>query len=253
MQQFADHAPQRFARLHVQPHGGFVEEHELGAPDQREAELHLPLLAAGQLVVAARGEVAQREALDHRVHVIGKRVVTGDLFQQLAAGHDSRQRHLLHHHADAAAGFDCLRRLVEQLHLALVRVLQPQQQRDGRGFAGAVGSQQGQQFTAMYRQIEAVQRGDGAVALADPGEPGECSWHRSSHAGRMAKARLRLKSPLSVRRSDNCQVGGWTTGVSSRMEVASSLLPTLSAYSARMRRSPAESMVNCDERLRNIS
>jgi hypothetical protein len=60
VQQLADHAPQRLARLHVQAHGGLVEEHELGAADHGQRELHLSFLATGELVVAAPGDSFQR-------------------------------------------------------------------------------------------------------------------------------------------------------------------------------------------------
>jgi len=84
----------------------FVEEQQLRAPAHRHGELHLALLAVGELsIVAAR----QRRQVSHLHHHFRPRrigVVTGHQVNLLADAQVRRRAHLLHHHANAAARLD---------------------------------------------------------------------------------------------------------------------------------------------------
>ncbi len=68
--QVAQHLPQGLARLHVEAHGGLIEEQQLGPADNRHGELRLALLAAGQLAVGTVGNLLDAEPFDHGLHVV---------------------------------------------------------------------------------------------------------------------------------------------------------------------------------------
>ena len=122
--QLAHHFPERFARLHVEPDGGLIEKQQFGTAADRQRELHLALLAAGEFAVGTLEQAFERQSRNHGVDVIGRRVVARHLFEQFARTHHAGQHHFLHHHADAAASFDLLRRMAEELGRAFIGVLQ---------------------------------------------------------------------------------------------------------------------------------
>jgi hypothetical protein len=62
VQQLADDFPERFARLHVHAHGGFIEEQQFGTAADGERELHLPLLPTRQLAVRPVRDFTQLQA-----------------------------------------------------------------------------------------------------------------------------------------------------------------------------------------------
>ncbi len=102
----------------------------------------------------------------------------------------------LHHHADAAAGVDRLRVLAEQRGRAAIGALQPEKQRDGGGFAGAISPEQGEQLAAIHFETEAVECGDLAEAFVRVVQAGERRLrHETSSEASIALLAVRTVSP----------------------------------------------------------
>ena len=172
-EQLADRRPQLLPRLDIHADRGLVQEQQLGPATQCQRELHPPLLPAGQFRVGTLEQIADAGQFGGFRHRAWRRVVAGGQSQQLAHPQRRRQLGVLQHDADAPARLDLLRVLAEQLNRAGVGAEQPQQQADGGGFAGSIGAQQGQQFSALQLQVGAIQRGERAIALDGAVEAGD--------------------------------------------------------------------------------
>ena len=163
--QFPDRLPQPLPRLDVETRGRLVEEQQLRPAADRHRELHAPLLPTRQFSVAALQQAVEPR---HR-HAIGDAawigVIAAREFEQLTDAQRVGNASRLKHHPDAPARSQLAGRLPEQCDLAAVGLCKPEQQRDCRGLAGAVGAQQRQQLAAMHLQVEPVERAHLAVSL----------------------------------------------------------------------------------------
>ena len=82
--QRADEIPRSAARGRVEPGGRLVEEHELGVPDQRDAEVETPFLPARERLQLRARLVGKSDQLDHLVDVPRPRVVPREHRMHLA-------------------------------------------------------------------------------------------------------------------------------------------------------------------------
>ena len=79
-----DELPGGAAGLRVQPGGGLVEEHQLGAPDDGHGQRQALLLAAGERAERHALDVGEPEAVEQVSRVQRGAVVARDQAQQLA-------------------------------------------------------------------------------------------------------------------------------------------------------------------------
>ncbi len=157
--------PERGAGIHVQSDRGLIEEQQLRPATDRHGELHLALLTAGEILVATSGQALERQALDHGVDLIGRRVITCHCSMSSRGFMDGDS-------ATSCIMMPMRRRAPiscgswpNSSALPRVRALQSQQNVDGGGFAGAVGSKQREQLAASDGQVQLVECRDAAKAL----------------------------------------------------------------------------------------
>jgi hypothetical protein len=180
----AQGGPHGLARGHVEAGGRLVEEQQARAAADGQRELHLALLAAGELHIGPLDQLIDAGQGDGFVEAQRIGIVGAHLGDQVADPQRIRQHHLLHHHADASAGGEIMRRAAEQPGLAGVGLLQAEQDADGGGLAGPVRTQEREQLARSHIEIETVQRDRGAIALLRPAELGERPCRSSVGHGR---------------------------------------------------------------------
>ncbi len=95
------------------------------------------------------------------------RVVAGGQPDQFTDAQGKRQCRVLQHHSDVAARADVLRVTTEQADFACIGADQSEKQSDCGGLAGAVRAEQSQQFALAQAQVDAFERAQCAVSLAD--------------------------------------------------------------------------------------
>ena len=214
----------------VEPVHRLVEDQQLGVGEQaaRDAEALAHAERVGlDLLVGARGEAdAGERAVDAVVRgaVAGGRVDV----QVLAAGQVGVEARLLDDRADAGErrGAAAGQVVPEQAHRARGRVGEAEQQPDQRGLAGAVGAEEAERDAARHLEVDAVERGAIAEALAEPARlDGECRGGGGGHAAKLRAAWRRVvgRAERAVRaermnlrrrliRSDECATNGNCAG-----------------------------------------
>ena len=143
--------------------------------------MHAPLLATGEFAVGAMQKIGHASQLGAFEHAARVGIVAGGQTNQFTHAQGGRQLCVLQHHSDLAPCGDVLRVVAEQFHAASIGADQPQQQANRGGFACAIGTKQGQQFTVAQFQIETVECAQWAVVLADTVQPCQCGVCNMSH------------------------------------------------------------------------
>jgi hypothetical protein len=164
-------APERAPRLHVQRGGRFVQHQQFGAAGHREREAQPLGLPAGQPVRPPAGQLRDPGELQRLAPRQRTGVRRRDEAHQLLDGGPRHGLALLEHGAHPPGPHRGVRRPAEQLHLAGVGPVQPQQQGDRRRLAGAVAPQQRERLARGDTEVEPSQRLDGPEPLAYRAEP----------------------------------------------------------------------------------
>ena len=99
--QLLEQLPDGAADAGVEAGGGLVDEHQLGAADQRHRQAEPLLLAAGEPAVRRAAAVAEAEPLDQQPDVERVGVQPGDVAQHLDRPDAAPRAAALEHHADA--------------------------------------------------------------------------------------------------------------------------------------------------------
>jgi hypothetical protein len=164
--QRAHELPHQAPALRVEARGGLVEEHELGPPDHRARQREALLLADREALEGRAGAGREAQGLDEPVGVEGVRGTGRDQPEHLAHPDPGVGAAALRHDAEAGAqrvgragGVDA-----EHPHLARVAAAQPLAHLDGRGLAGAVGSEEREHPARGEVEVEPVDRGAALVA-----------------------------------------------------------------------------------------
>ena len=152
-------------RRHVESECRLVEEEHLGIGDEPPAEVHLLPLARRQVADATAGFVRQVDDGEHVVDApiddgVGHAVNTRKEPEILAHGEDAvAARFATGHHV--YEGAECLR---FRNHIFAIdprparrRGEQRREDFDERGFAGAVGAEQAEEFARFYFEGDAVE------------------------------------------------------------------------------------------------
>ena len=162
------------AQLEVEGAERLVEEQHLGVVDQRAGDGDALLLAAGELVRLALGEVAELHELQHVVDLLLHRLdappaqpegdVLGDVQvrEERVRLEDGVHRPLVRRQIGDV--------LVAEEDRAGGRLLKPGDHAERGGLATARRAEQGEERALRDGQFERVDGGEGAVRLADPGE-----------------------------------------------------------------------------------
>ena len=156
-------------RLAVQVHSGkrLVHDQELGFTGQRAGDQHTLVLAAGEGVDGVLGTARHTDQLQGSAH--GRPVLAAQGAQprtREAPGGD----HLAHRGGDASGGGGALRHVAdaapvaeageggaEEFEVAAGERHLPDDRAHGRGLARAVGPEQGEDLSAVHRQVDAAQ------------------------------------------------------------------------------------------------
>ena len=128
----------------------------------------LPQMASANcaLAVTALQQIRDTGQGDGIGNAARPRVVAAEQADQLADIERVRHACGLQHRADAPARGQRMRRLSEYLRAAGVRTQQPEQQRDRRRLASAVGSEHGEHFAAPNIERHLIERQNRSIALA---------------------------------------------------------------------------------------
>ena len=159
----------------VEARGGLVEEEELGVVQQGPGQGDPLALSGGEAageVVASLGHAEPLEQLVDPPQGIGLAVAAqpGDVEQVLPGGQAVVEPGVLGEHAGAAADrvtFDG-GVVAEHERAAAVGKQHPVEEPDGRGLAGAVGTEQGEHLPGLESEAETV---DGQAGLEPAREP----------------------------------------------------------------------------------
>lgn len=180
--QRADEFPEHPPGLRVEARRGFVEEQQLGAPDDAERDVDATLLAAGELRDAGAGLRRQADGGDDLVDVAGARVVAGELPQLLAHREHPRLSRRLQHDADALppAAVGAPRIGAEDAHVSRRAVPVPLEDLDRRGLTGPVGPEEREGLAALDVEGEPGHGHAIAVGLAQVADPHRWFCHGSS-------------------------------------------------------------------------
>ncbi|MNT03907.1 hypothetical protein D3C72_1384640 [compost metagenome] len=172
--QARDELPERLAQLHVHA-GGRLIEHDHGRPvHQRLRHQHAPLHAAGQLAhvgVRLAGEVQVGHDFVDPV-VVARQAEIARLQPQRLPNREKRiENQFLGHHAEHAARHAVVVHHIvpEHAHAARIGAVQAREDRDQRGLAGTVGTEQAEELAALDGETDTLERLQVAVALADIG------------------------------------------------------------------------------------
>ena len=175
--------PEQLLRLlRGQHRGRLVEDQHVGAAVERAQDLDA-LLGADRDVGHPRvGVDREPEAVGELAHAPGRRLRVQQQPLARLVGEDDVLRHrhhrdeheVLEHHADPELDGPRRRvdhdRLAVQVHLALVRAVEPVEDAHQRRLAGAVLAQQGVDLALAQVEIDAVVRDDRAESLGDAPE-----------------------------------------------------------------------------------
>ena len=155
---------------------GLVEQHQLGRGRERAGERDALLLAPGELVRAALGQVGQPDQLQQLSHATGVALRTrkskGDVGGDVEVG---EQRSLLRHEADPALLGGDVGALVADDPLADanragVGALEAGDQPQQRRLAAARRTEHGREAALRHLELQRVEHGCGTEGLAQRGD-----------------------------------------------------------------------------------
>ena len=183
----ADEFPQCLAQLDVHARGRLVEHDHGRLVHQRLPDQHPPLHAAGErahIGVGLRGEIeVVQDLVDPRVVVAQTEVARLDP-ERFANGEKRIENELLRHDPEEPPGPAIIgdHVVTEHSRRAAVSAGEPGDDRDQRGLAGAVGTEQPEEFALLDEQIDAGQRLHRAKAARDIDDFNRCA-HRLKTIG----------------------------------------------------------------------
>lgn len=139
---FAHGGPEGVPRGDVHPGGRLVEDDQVVVPGRRQREADPLLLAAGELVDHAVGDLGDTRAVEHVGDRAGVAVQIAGQLDQLADLDVLHQSAALQHRADAAVPDGLLGGGAEDPDGARVGVAQPEQEVERRRLARPVGAEE---------------------------------------------------------------------------------------------------------------
>ncbi len=147
------------------PGRGLVEEHQLGAPDDRHGKAESLLLAAGEPAVGRASVRLHAEPFDQQVDVERVGVKRGDVPQHLVGAGAGPGSAGLQHDADAGSELVGVGDRVEAEHAygSALRAAKALTGLDRGGLAGAVGAEDRGDGAGVDREVEPVDGGDRSV------------------------------------------------------------------------------------------
>ena len=150
--QLVEHFVDAFATLRIDAHGRLVEQQRLRFVQHGARDVEPALHATGERLDRLLRAIRQRRPLQRPVDARFERrasqpVEPPERLEIFARRQQRIERDLLRHHAEHLAAIGAAQALAEQLDLAAIERHAPGNRADQRGFAGAVGPQQRQQFT----------------------------------------------------------------------------------------------------------
>ena len=165
-----DRIPGLAPRRGVEPGRRLVEEEQLGVADERHPDVEPPLLAAGQPAGAYLGLLLEADERDHIRHRPRGGVVAAEEVEALAHGQVGIEAAALEDDPDPLApGAAGPRRVVaEDRDLAGVAAAVALEDLDRRRLPGAVRPEDREHLAGEHLEVDAAQRLEGAVALAQP-------------------------------------------------------------------------------------
>ena len=171
--ELADRAQDLAARLHVRADGRLVHEDQARAVHDRHARVEPALLPARQVRGSLASFLCEAEEVHHLARARGR--LTSSEPVQFAEGRevlgDSQIRvdaELLGRVPDQARGLDGGGAVPADAGASGVGLAQPAQNRDERGLAGPVSSEQSEDLAGFDAQVDPSQDLVSSVALADP-------------------------------------------------------------------------------------
>jgi hypothetical protein len=161
--------PESAAGFDVQANGGFVEKDEIGVATEGEGEEDALLLAAAELAEWTIFDALKLS--DTEDFGDGQRggVVAAEEIEMFPDAEGFKNAGDLKHCANSGASGGFARVAVEDLADAGGRSDEAEEDFDGRGFARAVGTEEGYDFAGSERQAETVEGTNGAVVLSNVG------------------------------------------------------------------------------------
>lgn len=180
--QRAHDPPEAAARIHIQPDGGLIEHDELRVRQDRQREPHPLRLPAGELRRARLQDLADVGHLDHLRQRQRVQVQAVHHPQQPPDGGVGQQRPVLQHRPRPPGAHGRHRVEAEHPSAPGIRGGEPDDHLGGGGLACPVGAQQREDLAGGHVEVEAIDRGEGAVGLGEAGELDGCVCHASSLA-----------------------------------------------------------------------
>src|SRR5690606_1262939 len=161
------------ASLRVESGGGFVEEQQVGIAQDAQRDVEPTALPPGQVPGPRLSLVAQPDGRDDLGGVAGVGVVAREMVHQLLDGDLVVARGALQHDADALAPARAgpLRVVAEDADLAGIPIAVPLEDLDSGRLTGTVRPEQREDLAGADVEVEAVDRGDIGVRLAQATDP----------------------------------------------------------------------------------
>ena len=163
-----DLLPDGHPPLRIDAGGGFVEEHDLRPPDERESERKPLLLSARQPLPRRRSHRQQLQPLEQVLRALGTPVVRGEELQSLSGAHRRVDTALLEHHTDLVGQLAVVLRPSriepEHPHLAALGAPVSFDRLDRAGLARSVAPEECDHLTGFHPQVQVVDRQHFAVS-----------------------------------------------------------------------------------------
>jgi hypothetical protein len=161
-----DRLPERAACGDVQPHGGLVEQKQIGLADQCHRQCHALLLAAGERAGPPAVQVGDPGLGEGRPGGgAGPPGPHRGAPHELSGGEGAREAHRLLHHPETPTGRRAPRIAAAHADLARLRCQQPGGEPHQRRLACTVRAQQRHTLARPHGQVHRVQGGQAAVPV----------------------------------------------------------------------------------------
>ena len=162
------------ARLDVEPDGGFIEQQQARAVQQRTRDFKPPHLSAGEVAHLARRAFGKAEAREHFIAAQAgfapADAVQGGVIQQVLPHRQIEvERARLEHDPEPPQRFArcCADVVAENADAAALNSEQPRHQREQRALAGTVEPEQGRETRRCYAEVDVDEGVAIAVAMTD--------------------------------------------------------------------------------------
>ena len=167
-----DDIPELAARLRVKACRGLVEEDELGAANQCDANVETSHLATREAAGALVGLLLEADELDHLVDGVGVGKVGGEETQRLVDGQCSKRPALLQDDAEfgAPGGSGGGGVFTEHGDVAAIAGAVALKDLGRRRLASAILAEECEDLALLHLEVEAIDDGMVAVALNEAGD-----------------------------------------------------------------------------------